>query len=208
MDKPILVAALKKVVLSSIDLIEKNLKEAIPEILNELIEMVANDYLPDIEDEELEKLTEGYKDIEDLDLDDDQDDILYVGEKYLHKSVFPIAIDRLKENLQWEDNKIKVWRKVVLQDLDELDTQSLGEHWSYSKDYAEAYDYSGDDGDEYIIEARAPVDSIDYPLFLNRLISHWGETEREIAIKKGKFLYDIQVTKDGSTVQEYEKLKA
>lgn len=203
----LLITALKNII-GSIDQVEDKLKKAIPGQLNELIEMIVNDYIVDVDDDELESLSEGYKEVKDLDLDSSKD-LRYLSEKYLYKSAFPAAMNRLKENIQWQNNKIKVWRVVMLQSINDLN-ENLGVHWTYSKDFADAYDYADEAGagaEEYLLEALAPIESINYPSFINHIISHWAETEREITLQENQYVYDVKVLKDGNLIKEFDKQK-
>jgi hypothetical protein len=188
-------------VVADISEVDKGLDKAwgVPDVRRNIIEIVVNDYLEYIEDE-VDELSEGYKDSDDIDLSSEED-ISYLSAKYFESKLLPKLKDRFRRALQWEAGKIKVWRLLILSDLDSMDDQKLGVHWTYDKDYAAAYDYMGESGDEYLIEALAPTSSVNFGSFITATTSHFGDSELEIPLKANSKVYNVKVSKDGEVVR-------
>lgn len=103
--------------------------------------------------------------------------------------------DEVKERLEYFYNqgKLKLFRMIVVSEIDEIDYKKLGIFWTYLKEAAQVY--SDMPGDIYILlTGEAPIDSIDWEHTLYMLLADPLLDEAEITLKSGSVILIIEMT--------------
>jgi len=117
--------------------------------------------------------------------------------------------DEVKKKLEYFYNqgRVKLFRMVVVSEMDEIIFYKIGISWTYLKE--EARVYSDMPGDIYVLLiGEAPVDSIDWEHTLYMLLADPLEDEAEITLKSGSLILIKELEINGELKKLDKPIKA
>ena len=121
-------------------------------------------------------------------------------DKYIKNRFFK----EIKKRIILVDGKIRLFRALMLKNINDLKTDSLGIYWAYNYDSASVYDDENyqhknlniGNFEEYVIQADCNIQDIDWQSTLNiYIINEFNEAE--IRVKKKSVAHNLKIQKKG-----------
>lgn len=115
-------------------------------------------------------------------------------------------LSRMKKHMKFKGDRLIVYRKIKVNDIDMIDTEHLGIYWTYKVSTAVAYWGHGEH--DVLVRATISLDDVDFPstLMAHTHTAHFDEDE--ITLKEGAQLKDVEMIENKKTVRKEKEAAA